>query len=192
MGGRLLLRLQHKTPSKKCSMCPSTSSLSGSAWRVSRAVYRFSHAKGETEGREGYARSTLRVIVSAMAANQVDEFDSTTARGLWSLSLVPLWESWKNGPIVLMSRLRLRAVLLIYYLEVQFQSSSRWLLPLGDVVKGGFVLGWVGTLKKATQGNDWPVAHQARTLEVSGVLQKQGTMEPSTDTGGQPEVRKGA
>lgn len=83
-------------------------------------------------------------------------------------------------------------MLLIYYLELWFQSSSRWLLPLGDGVKGRFVLGWVGTLKKAAQGNDWPVAHQARVLEVSGALQKQGIMETSTDTGCQPEVGKGA
>lgn len=83
----------------------------------------------------------------------VAELDSTTAR---TSGVCPKFESWKDGPIVLMNRLRLRAVLLIYYLEVHFQSSSRWVLhcltALGDVVKEGFVLDRVGTLKKAAQG----------------------------------------
>lgn len=59
-------------------------------------------------------------------------------------------------------------------------------------MKGEFVLDRAGTLKKAAQGNDWSIARQARTLEVSGLLQKQGIMETSTDTGSQPEVGKGA
>lgn len=58
------------------------------------------------------------------------------------------------------------------------------MFPLGDAVKGGFVLDRARTLKKAAQGNNWPVACQARTLEVSGVLQKQGIMEISIDTRG--------
>lgn len=45
-----------------------------------------------------------------------------------------------------------------------------------------------GTLKKAAQENDWPIALQVRTLEVSGVLQKQGIMKTRTDIGSQPEV----
>lgn len=57
--------------------------------------------------------------------------------------------------------MKFRAELLISYLEVWFQSSSRWLLhcltALEDVVKGGFVLDRAGTLKKAIQGNDWPL-----------------------------------
>lgn len=48
-------------------------------------------------------------------------------------------------------------MLLIYYLDVQFQSSSWWLLhcltELRDAVIGGFVLDRAGTLKKAAQGN---------------------------------------
>lgn len=49
-----------------------------------------------------------------------------------------------------------------------------------------------GTLKKAAQGNDWPIAFQVRTLEVSWILQKQGIMETRTDIGSQPEAGKGA
>lgn len=47
-------------------------------------------------------------------------------------------------------------------------------------------------MKKAAQRNDWPIARQIRTLEVSGVLQKQGIMETRTDIGSQPEVGKEA
>lgn len=72
----------------------------------------------------------------------VAELDSTTVK---ASGVCPKFESWKDEPIVLMNRLRFRVVLLIYYLEVHFQSSSRWVLhrltALGDAVKGGICAG---------------------------------------------------
>lgn len=83
----------------------------------------------------------------------VAELDSTTAR---ASGVCPKFESWKDGHIVLMNRLRLRAVLLIYYLKVYFQSSSRRVLhcltALGDAVKGGICAGQVRDTEEGCPG----------------------------------------
>lgn len=97
------------------------------ACRVSRVVYTFPHAKGETEAWRARPETAHRVIITARTAQSSSWAGFNRSQGLWNLSSVRLCESWKDGPIMLMSRLRLGVVFLIHYLEVRFQSSSRWL-----------------------------------------------------------------
>lgn len=125
MGGRVLLSPQYNTFSRKGSTCPFISFPDGS--RISRGVYTFPHAKGETEAWRARPETAYRVIITAMTAQSSSWAGFNPSQGLWNLSSVRLCESWKDGSIMLMSRLRLRVVFLIHYLEVRFQSSSRWL-----------------------------------------------------------------